>query len=194
MTTLKKTAEGNSYWNENGAYQKEYDELYSKLVPSRGAGETVHAELIRGIGRLFYDYCNNGNCNTAEVVTEDCESCGGSGYEEDDDDGEVEGEEDCNECYGSGYVSEDCNNCGGECEVEVGVEINPYYKKFTDLIENEVGVEAISGVRGVIKSNLYSKYTFEGDEMAAYNKMCDMVIHHVLTTEDSELPSGYDTE
>ena len=58
-----------SYWNNNGAYQKEGDELYEKLVPSEGAAETVHGELIRGINRLFHEYCNNGNGNAIEVVT-----------------------------------------------------------------------------------------------------------------------------
>ena len=52
-----------SYWNNKGKYQKEGDELYEKLVPSEGAAETVHGELIRGINRLFHEYCNNGNGN-----------------------------------------------------------------------------------------------------------------------------------
>lgn len=58
-----------SYWNHKGAYQKEGDELYEKLIPSEGAASTLHEELIRGINILFREYCNNGNVNAALVTT-----------------------------------------------------------------------------------------------------------------------------
>ena len=52
------TPAGNTYWDANGAYQKELDELYSKLVPASGDAETVHGELVRAVNRLYYEYCN----------------------------------------------------------------------------------------------------------------------------------------
>lgn len=59
----KVTQLGNSYWNNNGAYQTEYDELYDKLVPLKGEAKTIDGEKVRAVSRLFYEFCNNGNCN-----------------------------------------------------------------------------------------------------------------------------------
>lgn len=75
---------GKSYWNNNGAYQEEYDKLYEELVPSRGEADTIHGEMIRAVSRLFYDFCNNGNCNVIEVQEELCDDCG-TGYYVDGD-------------------------------------------------------------------------------------------------------------
>ena len=65
MKTIEKriTKEGNSYWHKNGAYQKEYVSLWDELVPRQDEAKTVHGELIRSLGRLQHEYCNNGNCN-----------------------------------------------------------------------------------------------------------------------------------
>lgn len=52
-----------SYWNNNGKFQNEYDTLFSTLVPSQGKCETVEGELLRAVGRIYYDYYNNGNLN-----------------------------------------------------------------------------------------------------------------------------------
>lgn len=51
------------YWDGNHSRQQEYQDLYDKHVPMEGKCKTVHGELIRSISRLYYDYCNNGNCN-----------------------------------------------------------------------------------------------------------------------------------
>jgi len=48
----RNTPAGNTYWDDNGAYQKEHDKLYKELVPSQGDAETVHGELVRIAGRL----------------------------------------------------------------------------------------------------------------------------------------------
>jgi hypothetical protein len=60
---MKETKRGNSYWNESGAYQKEFDKLERELVPASGEAETVHGKMLRAINRLYYDFCNNGNGN-----------------------------------------------------------------------------------------------------------------------------------
>ena len=69
MESMKITELGNSYWNETGAYQNAYQQLYDKLVPSSGNAKTLNGELIRAISRLFYEYCNNGNCNAVDETT-----------------------------------------------------------------------------------------------------------------------------
>ena len=95
MTTIEKkeTPLGKSYWANNGAYQVDRERLYDKLVPASGEAETIHGEMIRSVSRLFYDYCNNGNCNAVDIKMEECHQCGGCGYEEFYDGDDEEGDE-----------------------------------------------------------------------------------------------------
>jgi len=191
---VKTTELGESYWDESGAYQKEYKELYDKLVPSSGSSETLHGELIRAISRLFWDYCNNGNCNAAEAkygeTEHTCYDCGGSGEIEIDEEGNVEY---CESCDGSGVYTEE--------EIEE-VEINSFYGKFLDLIQNNLEkefdanevYEIVSTVEEIIKISVEdngSNY-FNNENMAAYNKLSDYVIWFVLNTDDAELPENYE--
>lgn len=81
----------------------EYDKLYNELVPASGEAENLFGEAVRAVGRLGYEYLNNGNCNAREETEiegdwVECSCCGGSGVCEDED-----GEEyDCPECGGDG--------------------------------------------------------------------------------------------
>ena len=59
---------GKTYWNDEGVYQTEFDELYKYLVPNCGDAPTIQGELLRVISRLNYDYFNNGNCNVQDVI------------------------------------------------------------------------------------------------------------------------------
>ena len=56
------------YWNNKGKYSKEFDQLWKELVPSDGEAESKKGELVRCLGRLHYEYYNNGNCNAAVEV------------------------------------------------------------------------------------------------------------------------------
>ena len=73
---MKTTPKGCSYWAGTGAYSEEYKKLNKKLVPSSGDAPTVHGELIRAIGRLSYDFYNNGNCNVQDYDSWDCDDYG----------------------------------------------------------------------------------------------------------------------
>ena len=75
-TEMKTTPEGCSYWAGTGAYSEEYKKLNKKLVPSSGDAPTVHGELIRCVGRLAYDFYNNGNCNVQDYDSWDCDDYG----------------------------------------------------------------------------------------------------------------------
>lgn len=193
---VKITELGKSYWDESGAYQKEYKELYDKLVPTSGSSETLHGELIRAISRLFWDYCNNGNGNAAEAKYGEteytCYDCGGSGEIEADDEGNVEY---CESCGGSGVYTEE--------EIEE-VEITPFYGKFLDLIQNNLEkefdanevYEIVSTVEEIIKISVedHGSNYFNNENMAAYNKLSDYVIWFVLNTDDAELPENYERD
>lgn len=52
----------NTYWNQKGRFQSEFDEL-CKLMPPSGCCDTVAGELIRSANRLAYDFYNNGMGN-----------------------------------------------------------------------------------------------------------------------------------
>lgn len=65
---MKRTAKGCGYWQETGAYQKEYDELWRQLVPLEGEAQTTRGELLRTSSKLYHDFFNNGNMNACEQV------------------------------------------------------------------------------------------------------------------------------
>jgi hypothetical protein len=51
-----------TYWNHQGKYQAQYDELVN-LMPAMGKSDTVAGELIRAVSKLGYDFYNNGMGN-----------------------------------------------------------------------------------------------------------------------------------
>lgn len=168
---IRLTSPEGSYWNHNGAYQTEGDRLYEEMVPATGAAATLNGELIRGINRLFHEYCNNGNCNACAVTR-----VGDHGWwdEETEDPDEIE-----------------------------SVEIDSYYGKFIDLIEDTLPtkidskeVHAITDrIREIIENGAYdlSAYVyFSKENVNVYSRMCDLVIWYVLNTPDAELPASYD--
>jgi len=53
-----------TYWNNKGKFQAQYDYVWENLVPDYGSSDNEHIEAIRCIGRLYYEYYNNSNCNT----------------------------------------------------------------------------------------------------------------------------------
>ena len=52
----------NTYWNNKGRFQAEYEELL-ELMPAMGKCDTVAGELIRAVSKLGYDFYNNGMGN-----------------------------------------------------------------------------------------------------------------------------------
>ena len=51
----------NTYWNGKGKYEKEYHELFNRLVPLQGKADTEAGEVLRRISILYYDLYNNGS-------------------------------------------------------------------------------------------------------------------------------------
>ena len=64
-------------WVENPAF----DVLWKKYVPSHDEAKTEFGEAVRALGRLEYDYYNNGYGNARET-----EEVGSDDYSSDDDD------------------------------------------------------------------------------------------------------------
>ena len=59
-----------SYWNKSGKYQKQFDFLFKKLVPSKGNATTIAGEVLRAANKLYYERFNNGNMNAADEIEE----------------------------------------------------------------------------------------------------------------------------
>lgn len=173
---MKRTPDSQDYFGDGGAYGKEYSELQKALVPDYGDAPTIHGELIRCIGRLTYEFYNNGNCNAQEVVREDCQECGGSGWEDnpwfDEDNPDDEDEQ------------RDCSYCGGDCTIETGVTVTEYYQRMINFIRDysDATKEADnleSFLNSYIHYNFSSSTLKQGTKL--YNALCDKVIFEVLT-------------
>lgn len=169
---------GKTYWNDEGVYQTEFNELYKYLVPNCGDAPTIQGELLRVISRLNYDYFNNGNCNVQEVIEEDCYVCGGSGWEKSDYDDEEE---------------VDCSSCGGNCTWETGVEITEYYQRMIDFLkqysnaQNEINnlVKFLTDCYHYRKPNLFAEKNGH-----FYTKLIDKVMQQILTDgKDANKPN-----
>jgi hypothetical protein len=52
-----------SYWGETGKYQKEYGEVFDKLIPASGKSSTQEGEMLRAATRIYHDLFNNGGLN-----------------------------------------------------------------------------------------------------------------------------------
>ncbi len=53
-----------AYWAGTGKHQKEYEEMYEKLVPNYGESNTAIGELLRKMARASYRYYNDGDINS----------------------------------------------------------------------------------------------------------------------------------
>lgn len=114
----------NTYWNGKGKYSKEYNEMFERLVPSRGDAPTQIGQVLRACSNLYYEYYNNGNCNIFEEVfvgRHICNYCGGTGLCDDDDE-----ESYCMECDGMGEIE------------EYDLVINDTYEEYINIIKNFV--------------------------------------------------------
>lgn len=89
---IRKTEEGKTYWNGEGAYEAEYQRLYDEFVPSSGRSNSFQGEVMRAVSRMYYEYYNNGNCNA-------CEEIPACAYWELDDEDEMEYEYAVSEFY-----------------------------------------------------------------------------------------------
>ena len=172
FNSMRHTENGNTYWNNNGAYSKELLELYTKLVPDIGDAQTVHGELVRAVSRLGYEYYS-GNRNACVPYYADPE------YDVDDN-----GEEYC--------INDD--------EIE-HIDIDKYYDNMLNFIYTYSVVEslttiqqveeAVEGVRYVIKQAVNYKNCggyFQESFEKCYNELTDLVMYVVLNTEDMPNP------
>lgn len=185
MKTIKKHSDTTQhYWNDNGAYEKEYSEKYKELVPSSGQAKTVHGELIRSISRFYWDYANNGNGNLLDVEKETCHYCDGSGYEEVSAGYDDEGEEI--------IETEDCSYCGGDGELERDSVITDYYQTMFDFMEEftydrETQIK-LEELRNFLLIGNGSDPNFSDTEMNKYDAVVDGIMYEVLTTENRPNP------
>lgn len=179
MANLILSAPNQHYWNNNGAQQKEMNRLTEKFMPAQGCAENFTGEVVRAINRLYYEFCNNGNCNAL-----DCETTPGEWVE-------------CHVCNGSGYIEdfeETCDYCGGAGgwnEEDEEYSLNQFYENFIKLIRQyftdkncKEGVEVIDDIQRVIENRCdTSEYN-----MSKYDRVVDYIVWLVLNDEDNQEP------
>ena len=170
---------GKSYWGQDGAYQNLYDSLWEQLVPASGYATTIHGEMLRSISRLFYDFCNNGNCNVLDLKMDTCHNCDGCGYQEvfysEDEDAEPE--------------TEDCYVCDGAGEVQDEVYITEYYEEMVDFLQEFMNEkQSIFNLKKFLIDEYSIRYSFSDKQMDIYNKVVDAVMYQVLNTNDKPNP------
>lgn len=51
------------YWDNEGPHQADYDRLNEALVPAQGPAESLEGEMLRAVGKLGYEFYNNGGGN-----------------------------------------------------------------------------------------------------------------------------------
>lgn len=153
------------YWDGKGKYQEAYDNIWKK-VPARGESDIKYVEAVRCMGRLMYEYYNNGNCNATEAHMIDCYRCGGSGYEDMNEDEEQESNEDCYEC-------------GGHCQVVEEYSVSEYYAECLQKVADYTKeYRLVKQVRDIIETE--GRYSFSPRERAPYNLLCDVVVRKAI--------------
>lgn len=164
-TTVKKqTKVGKSYWDGNGAYQKEYETLYNSMVPASGSALTLNGELIRAVSRLAYEYLNNGNCNACEAHEIQNDSwCG-------DDEWEEETEYGISDYYGK------------------------FLQIIKETIKTDTVAELVECVEEIILNSFqdwFRRQLFSDENRLTYDRLVDEVVHYVLNNEDKQLSESY---
>jgi hypothetical protein len=166
----KTTPQGQSYYAGTGVYQKEYDEVVKNLIPPAGEAETKHGELVRIMDNFVADFHEQDGQNYLRIKKEDCEQCGGSGWEvtnwRDKDKPDYEEEKD------------DCSVCGGDCTIEVGKKLeNHFHLKLIYIQRNVLSAyHLVSDMEFFIQKN-------HGDN-SIFDKVIDEIMYFVLTTEN----------
>lgn len=157
-------------WNQEHPQQETLDRLWKELVPKEGKAETTEGEVIRAIGRLVYEWCNNGNCNAAEFLTTTCPQCDGSGYE-DEDDGDDED-----------FQQADCQYCGGECTIPDGAEMREDFGSMLEHIAMNVpnSRDEANAVEALICGEKNYNYDYDGNEIQIYNALTEKALAWVV--------------
>ena len=167
MEQMRRTPLGETYWNNQGAYREELDNLMVELMPAIGSAETLNGELIRAANRLYWDYCNNGNGNAVHVR-----------YEND---------------YGYG----DEYNGDYEIRTWNPFYFKFYQLIMSTLetVKTEFDWTGFSANMDELeRMTIDPEPGFEDEDMAVYDYMMDAVIWYVLNHPDKELPASYNRD
>ena len=155
---------GKSNWTHpEDEHNKILSEMYKRLVPNVGMGETMHGELIRCMNNISYDYFNNGFGNIYLIETKECEDCWGW-------------DDECDTCYG---------------EVIEERRFNEYFlnqfKYLSVGLKKHYGSDAEQYLNSLLKSfSFYDNGLSDEEVEKSITDIADLVLHLVLNTENVE--------
>lgn len=181
----KRTEVTKHYWNNEGVYDKEFTQITETLMKARGRGDNLRAEVVRAANQLYYEYCNNGNCNAMNVKYGDevevtCSCCGGCGYLGDDED------DTCPACGGSGVVYEE-----GENEYSVSEYYDNFIKLIRDTLNDKESCKVMEDIRSFIEQTgdgTSHDWYFNDNNMHMYDLMIDVVYEWAVKHENDNTP------
>lgn len=181
----KRTEVTKHYWNNEGVYDKEFTQMTEMLMKATGRGDNLRAEVVRAANRLYYEYCNNGNCNAVHVEYGDevevtCPFCCGEGYLDD------EQEEICGVCDGSGVVYEE-----GENEYSVSEYYDNFIKLIRDALNDRESFKAMEDIRSFIEQTgdgAPHDWYFNDNNMHMYDLMIDLVYEWAVKHKNDNTP------
>jgi len=167
-----------TYWSGTGKYQQAQEKLWEELVPKSGEAPTALGELVRSAGRLYYEFCNNGNCNAADGIYETeqhtCNGCGGDGVKTAYAAGGGDVEEImCGECYGDGAFEEESLS-----EYVMVVFFEDLLIKLESVPHIEPYVQPVREL--ICHTTKHHNYKYTQAEYAVYNHLTDAVIEYVM--------------
>lgn len=58
----------NTYYNNKGEFQSQYDYVWEHLMPESGKSNNNHVEAIRVATHIYHEYFDSGNVNFYDVV------------------------------------------------------------------------------------------------------------------------------
>lgn len=173
------------YWNNEGVYDKQFTQLTEQLMKATGRGDNLRAEVVRAANRLYYEYCNNGNCNAVNIeygdeVEDICPCCGGCGYLGDDED------DTCDECGGCGVVYRE-----GESEYSVSEYYNNFIELIRDALNDKESNGAMEDIRSFIEQTAEGAprdWYFSDSNMHKYDLMIDLVYEWAVKNKNDNTP------
>lgn len=184
MEKIKFSKLGNSYIKSNGAYQKEFTEMFNRVVEISENDNEVYAIndiLIKDVYYLYREYFKNRNINAREHVYDDVE------YVCDCVKPNPENTVQCIPCKSC----EECNGTGLTFKEEiVDTIVNDVYQKKLNKFLNILNIDKLlieklihNIEKIIIRNDVYDGYYYSDENLLAYDNFIDVIMYHIINNK-----------